>query len=644
MQLFDSRTSPRRGVRCWSIATVALASLVSTTFADASSTAPSTEDIEFQVNQIMRLTDSDIVLLDVTPELDRVHQIQVTLGGAPYTMEIAPHSVRSENYEVIAIDADGNRTPVAPAPVNTFRGTLLNQPGSVVTASFLEDGLIAKIDMANDASDRFWLEPVGQRVANVPADTYVVYHQDDVIPVEGTCGTEGADTTDFGAAGIDPRNQPIVQFGSAGLCTTELACDADYEYYQDRGFNTTNVQNRINSVINSINAQYEQDVAITHVISTILIRTSSGSPYTSASANTLLNQFRNEWQSNQQSVQRDVAHLFTGKSIDGSTIGIAYNIGAICSSSAYCLSESDCCGSFACATDLTAHELGHLWGAFHCNGYCDATMNASIQCANEFTSGSITSISNHRNSRNCLDCVAPDAYCNASSSNSFNRFITRFEIADIDNASSGSGYADFSGVTTELVRGQTYTATVTLGGNNGSSTIGGMWIDRTRDVDFADFFEDVETAWSGSGPYEVTFAVSGYALGATTLRVRIQDSDQNNVMQPCGTTSRGEVEDYTVIIVDPPMGACCFPEGCIEDDEGGCTFAGGTFLGVDTFCTDCVPPCPSDIDQDGATGFSDLTTMLSAWGDCGVCPEDLNDDGAVGFSDLTQLLADWGPC
>jgi hypothetical protein len=56
------------------------------------------------------------------------------------------------------------------------------------------------------------------------------------------------------------------------------------------------------------------------------------------------------------------------------------------------------------------------------------------------------------------------------------------------------------------------------------------------------------------------------------------------------------------------------------------------------------PPCVEDLDGDGAVGFTDLTQLLGAWGDCSGCPEDFDGDGAVGFTDLTQLLGKWGPC
>lgn len=55
------------------------------------------------------------------------------------------------------------------------------------------------------------------------------------------------------------------------------------------------------------------------------------------------------------------------------------------------------------------------------------------------------------------------------------------------------------------------------------------------------------------------------------------------------------------------------------------------------------PPCPSDIDGNGAVDVNDLLAVLGAWGDKGG-DADVNDDGVVDVADLLQVLADWGPC
>jgi hypothetical protein len=75
--------------------------------------------------------------------------------------------------------------------------------------------------------------------------------------------------------------------------------------------------------------------------------------------------------------------------------------------------QSDCCGSFGCATDLSAHELGHNWGASHQSNPAYNTMYPSIQCANLFISASINEITSFASGSNCLSCEnqAPTGAC-----------------------------------------------------------------------------------------------------------------------------------------------------------------------------------------------------------------------------------------
>ena len=50
--------------------------------------------------------------------------------------------------------------------------------------------------------------------------------------------------------------------------------------------------------------------------------------------------------------------------------------------------------------------------------------------------------------------------------------------------------------------------------------------------------------------------------------------------------------------------------------------------------------CPTDLDQDGSTGFTDLVSLLGSWD----TPEgDIDGDGNTGIPDLTALLSAFGP-
>jgi len=58
--------------------------------------------------------------------------------------------------------------------------------------------------------------------------------------------------------------------------------------------------------------------------------------------------------------------------------------------------------------------------------------------------------------------------------------------------------------------------------------------------------------------------------------------------------------------------------------------------------TECVTPCPTDIDGDNATGGSDLAMVLSSWGQPGIT--DLDGNGTTDGSDMAMLLSAWGNC
>lgn len=353
----------------------------------------SASDIATNVTRAIGLSQTEVQDLYIDGYLDSTIIVDVTIENVDYQLQLEPHSIRTQNYQVLEQQDDGSLIQGVPAPVRTYRGTMVGAPGSIVAASIEDAGLYARIRV--DGTD-WWIQPIAQAVPSARATQHAIYHTDWVLDVQGTCGTDSLANSvgnqDFGSHGT-PNT-----YGSIEIA--ELACDMDWEYYQDYGSSLA-VQNRINSVINAMNIQYEGQVDITHQIGTIIVRSSSNDPYSSNNAGTLLNQVRSHWLNNQGGVQRDITQMFTGRNIDGGTIGIAW-LSVICNTNnGYGVVQSDFSGNFACTTDLSAHELGHNWGSGHCS--CgNRTMNPSITCANEFSNGSRTSIVNHRNSRTCL--------------------------------------------------------------------------------------------------------------------------------------------------------------------------------------------------------------------------------------------------
>ncbi len=317
--------------------------------------------------------------------------VVVPIEGIKYTLDLSPFSVRADDFVFMVQLPDGSYVEKDPGVARTLNGNLRGIDGSSVVGSMLETGLAAQIVLPDGRE--FFIEPLASKLANRDVSQHVVYLKSNTKPHHGRCGVVAkGNGRSFHLEGtITGATFPRV---------AQIAIDADFEYFTRWGTDQA-TRNRIELVIGIMNAQYLRDVNIIHQITTIIVRTTSQDPYTSSDPNTLLTQFRNHWLNNQQGIPRDVAHLFTGRNLNGGVIGIAFLAG-ICNTFGYGLVESDFNNSLTCATDLSAHEIGHNWDADHCN--CPSyTMNPSITCANRFSpSFTIPGIVSFRNSRNCL--------------------------------------------------------------------------------------------------------------------------------------------------------------------------------------------------------------------------------------------------
>ncbi len=335
-----------------------------------------------------------------------------------------PYSVRAAGFRVLEQGADGQMREVEVGTPVTYRGFVAGIPGSVVSASIIDGQLRARIQLHDGSSVRM-IEPLTDFDTTAAKDLHVVYDAADVVPDSGyrlaepllppvAVAPPSQGSSNSGSHQGHDHSDPGALGGGRGARadeTCEIAADADFQFYQKNGSNSTNTVNDIEAVLNDTEAIYQQDVGICYDLTTVVIRTSSASnPYTSNDAGTLLNQFRSEWLSNQGSIQRDVAELFTGRSINGGTIGIAW-LGGICNSYGYSVVESRYTTNWSRRVSLTAHELGHNWNAGHCCSSCSGCSTCRIMCpcnggcsgnVSSFGNASINAITSYKNSRNCL--------------------------------------------------------------------------------------------------------------------------------------------------------------------------------------------------------------------------------------------------
>jgi len=149
-----------------------------------------------------------------------------------------------------------------------------------------------------------------------------------------------------------------------------------------------------------------------------------------------------------------------------------------------------------------------------------------------------------------IDSSIPCDYCDAGATGNY-EYIDGVECGSISNMSTGlssGGYADYTNMSTDMVAGQTYSITVT-GGSVYYTDNAYAWIDWNRDGDFDDTDEDVFASTSdgdASYTFDITVPIN-ISDGSTRLRIRwTDDGDSGSNPTPCGNSSYGEVEDYTI--------------------------------------------------------------------------------------------------
>ena len=141
-------------------------------------------------------------------------------------------------------------------------------------------------------------------------------------------------------------------------------------------------------------------------------------------------------------------------------------------------------------------------------------------------------------------------YCTAGATSTSFEKISNVTFADINKSStSTAGYEDFTSVVGNVTKTSSYTFTASFTGTSYSSDEVRVWIDFNQDKDFDDEGELVLVTPKKLSPWTGTIEIPATAnTGTTRMRVRLHDSSLGGNVNPCGTSTYGQVEDYTLII------------------------------------------------------------------------------------------------
>lgn len=138
------------------------------------------------------------------------------------------------------------------------------------------------------------------------------------------------------------------------------------------------------------------------------------------------------------------------------------------------------------------------------------------------------------------------SYCTVSNGSS-GQYITKVVFGSINNASgfTTGGYANYTSLSTTVVRGTTVSLQITLQ-QLWAGSRAGAWIDWNKDGDFADAGEQVLNAsGTNAASYTISVSIPTSALTGST-RMRIRSEYGLSSISPCGNGWHSEVEDYSI--------------------------------------------------------------------------------------------------
>ncbi len=139
-------------------------------------------------------------------------------------------------------------------------------------------------------------------------------------------------------------------------------------------------------------------------------------------------------------------------------------------------------------------------------------------------------------------------FCGGSSTNSTEEYIASVVTGTINNASGASTYSNYTTLFRNVYAGSPFSITVSIGNGFSTDKIY-IWCDWNQNGIFTDPGENVYTSPNGIGPFTTSIAAPSTAEnGNTRMRIRLTDSANGSTSDPCGTSSYGEVEDYTLIV------------------------------------------------------------------------------------------------
>jgi uncharacterized repeat protein (TIGR01451 family) len=292
--------------------------------------------------------------------------------------------------------------------VDIYRGELAGRPGSwarIVVSDGMPSGLFW------DGNEMYAIEAPGDSI--VQSNVSVIYRLADaqIAPGSMSCGSASMATT--GSAAMDGLLDELGAISQAPGALSELDMGAigDFEFTNSKGGDAAAVA-AITTRLNNVDGIFSQNVGVQINVTTIETFSTSNDPFTDAAeSGDLLDEVSTYRSTTPAQNSNGLTHLYTGRDLNGSTVGVAWT-GALCSNF-FGAGLSEGSGGPTFDSLIAAHEIGHNFGAPHdgqsgsaCESETGAFLMApSLNGSDQFSSCSIVEMSDDIADASCISAL-----------------------------------------------------------------------------------------------------------------------------------------------------------------------------------------------------------------------------------------------
>ncbi len=322
----------------------------------------------------------------LTTEPNRTTQPSITLpfDGIEYNFRLTAIDVLTRGAKVLSVTDAGEQ--ISAPPVRHFKGE--SPDGHTVRLSLMNTGQKVWLHALADLGDKRVSFKASEE--NNEFVTIEALQQDPeaVSALLRNCGIED-DTAPLYSAMLAP--EPALAGETVLFRAAALATEADYEWTLGAG-SAANANAEIQAIVNQVNGLTEAQLGIRLFIVHQRAYSTANDPY-SGNGDAMLTELSDRLSVTQtHGTFFDYAQLFTGRDIisnsgNPSVIGLA-NQSACCSYSGVSVVERR---NGEAQRNVSAHELGHLFGAYHDESYSHV-MSPYANSSDYYSAESIASI------------------------------------------------------------------------------------------------------------------------------------------------------------------------------------------------------------------------------------------------------------